>query len=87
MTGTSTCSARPGKIILRTGSSTTISVRPTFSRNNTAEAEKSFSRALELMPKSAEVFQRIGLIYEKQKKWDLALNAYKKAYDLDPHRD
>ena len=51
-------------------------------KNNTAEAEKALSKALELMPKSAEVFQRMGLVYEKQKKWDLALNAYKKAYDL-----
>ena len=36
------------------------------------------------MPRSAEVFQRIGLVYEKQKRWDLALNAYHKAYDLNP---
>jgi len=51
-------------------------------KNNTAEAEKSLSQALELMPRSPEVFQRMGLVYEKQKKWDLALNAYKKAYEL-----
>jgi tetratricopeptide (TPR) repeat protein len=51
-------------------------------KNNTAEAEKTLSQALELMPRSAEVFQRMGLVYEKQKKWDLALNAYKKANEL-----
>jgi tetratricopeptide (TPR) repeat protein len=46
------------------------------------EAERALTQALELMPRSAEVFQRMGLVYEKQKKWDLSLNAYQKAYEL-----
>ena len=53
-------------------------------QKNFGEAEKALNQALELMPRSAEVFQRIGLVYEKQKRWDLALNAYHKAYDLNP---
>ncbi|MGH7771903.1 MAG: tetratricopeptide repeat protein [Candidatus Binatia bacterium] len=53
-------------------------------KNNFPEAEKNLNRALELMPRSAEVFQRLGLVYEKQKKWDLALNAYQKANELKP---
>ncbi len=48
-----------------------------------AEAEKSLNQALEMMPRSAEVFQRLGLVYEKQKKWDLALSSYQKAYELN----
>ena len=48
-----------------------------------AEAENSLNQALEMMPRSAEVFQRLGLVYEKQKKWDLALSSYQKAYELN----
>ncbi len=48
------------------------------------EAEKSLTRALELMPRSAEVFQRLGLVYEKQKKWDLSITAYQKADEINP---
>jgi tetratricopeptide (TPR) repeat protein len=51
---------------------------------NYAEAEKALTQALELMPRSAEVYQRLGLVYEKQKKWDLSLNAYQKANELNP---
>jgi tetratricopeptide (TPR) repeat protein len=47
------------------------------------EAEKALNFALEIMPRSAEVYQRLGLVYEKQKKWDQSLNAYRKAYDLN----
>jgi tetratricopeptide (TPR) repeat protein len=52
--------------------------------NNYGEAEKALNQALDLMPRSAEVFQRLGLIYEKEKKWDLSLNAYQKANELNP---
>jgi len=52
-------------------------------KQNYAEAEKSLNRALEGMPRSAEVFQRLGLVYEKQKKWDLSLSSYQKAYELN----
>ncbi len=48
------------------------------------EAEKALNQALTLMPRSAEVFQRLGLVYEKQKKWDLAVNAYQKADEINP---
>jgi tetratricopeptide (TPR) repeat protein len=48
------------------------------------EAEKELSQAADLMPKSPDVFGRMGLVYEKQKKWDLALNAYKKAEQISP---
>jgi tetratricopeptide (TPR) repeat protein len=53
-------------------------------KENYAEAEKALNQALDLMPRSAEVFQRLGLIYEKEKKWDLSLNAYQKANELNP---
>jgi tetratricopeptide (TPR) repeat protein len=53
-------------------------------QKNYAEAEKTLTQALSLLPKSAEVYGRMGLIYEKQKKWDLALNAYKKADEISP---
>jgi Tfp pilus assembly protein PilF len=53
-----------------------------FQKNYT-EAEKSLNHALEIMPRSAEIFQRLGLVYEKQKRWDLALNSYQKAYELN----
>jgi superkiller protein 3 len=48
------------------------------------DAEKALNQALTLMPRSAEVFQRLGLVYEKQKKWDLSLNAYQKADEINP---
>ncbi len=53
-------------------------------QKNYAEADKALNQALDLMPRSAEVFQRMGLVYEKQKKWDLSLNAYQKANELNP---
>jgi tetratricopeptide (TPR) repeat protein len=43
------------------------------------DAEKALLQAADLMPKSRDVFERMGLVYEKQKKWDLALSAYQKA--------
>jgi tetratricopeptide (TPR) repeat protein len=48
------------------------------------EAEKALNQALSLLPQSAEVYQRIGLVYEKQKKWDKALVAYQKANEIKP---
>jgi tetratricopeptide (TPR) repeat protein len=52
-------------------------------QKNFSEAERALNQALEIMPRSAEVFQRLGLVYEKQKKWDLALTSYQKAYDIN----
>ena len=52
-------------------------------QKNFSEAEKSLNQALEIMPRSAEVFQRLGLVYEKQKKWDLAVTSYQKAYEIN----
>ena len=53
-------------------------------KENYSEAEKALNQALDLMPRSAEVFQRLGLIYEKEKKWDLSVDAYQKANELNP---
>jgi cytochrome c-type biogenesis protein CcmH/NrfG len=36
------------------------------------------------MPRSPDVYGRLGLVYEKQKKWDPALTAYRKADELSP---
>jgi tetratricopeptide (TPR) repeat protein len=48
------------------------------------EAEKALAQALVALPNSADVYMRMGLAFEMQKKWDLALNAYKKANQLNP---
>ncbi len=48
------------------------------------EAEKTLAQALVALPNSADVYMRMGLAFEMQKKWDLALNAYKKANELNP---
>jgi tetratricopeptide (TPR) repeat protein len=50
------------------------------------EAEKALTQALELLPNSLEAYARLGLVYEKQKKWDPALNAYKKAEAISPSK-
>lgn len=52
--------------------------------NNFPEAEKAYNQALTLLPRNGDVLQRLGFAYEKQKKWDQALNVYKKASDLSP---
>jgi tetratricopeptide (TPR) repeat protein len=52
-----------------------------------SEAEKALSQTISLMPNGAEAFMRLGLVYEKQKKWDLALNAYKKAAAINPAKE
>ncbi len=48
------------------------------------EAEKALAQALAVLPKSADVYMRMGLAFEMQKKWDLALNAYKTANQINP---
>lgn len=52
-----------------------------------AEAEKSLSQAAALIPNVPEVYLRLGLVYEKLKKYDQALTAYKKAKELNPAAD
>ncbi len=48
------------------------------------EAERALAQALVALPNSADVYMRMGLAFEMQKRWDLALNAYKKANQLNP---
>jgi cytochrome c-type biogenesis protein CcmH/NrfG len=38
------------------------------------------------MPHSLEAYTRLSLVYEKQNKLDLALNAYKKADEISPSK-
>jgi tetratricopeptide (TPR) repeat protein len=52
--------------------------------NNFAEAEKAYRQAQTLLPKNPDVFKRLGFLYEKQKKWDLAVKAYNQALTLQP---
>jgi tetratricopeptide (TPR) repeat protein len=52
-----------------------------------ADAEKSLNEAVSLLPNNSGVYTRMGLVCEKQKKWDLALKAYKKANDLNPSKE
>jgi len=49
-----------------------------------AEAEKALNAASAQLPGNAGVYTRLGLVYEKQNKKDLALKAYNKAYELAP---
>lgn len=51
-------------------------------QKNYAEAEKALNQALESLPRNADLLVRLGLVYEKQKKWDPALNAYQKAMEI-----
>jgi tetratricopeptide (TPR) repeat protein len=53
-------------------------------QKNYADAEKALNMAAALMPRRADVNERLGLVYEKQKKWDSALNAYKEAENIQP---
>jgi tetratricopeptide (TPR) repeat protein len=55
-------------------------------QKNYKDAEKSLNQALVLLPRSAEAYQRLGLVLEKQKKWDPAINAYKKADEINPSK-
>jgi tetratricopeptide (TPR) repeat protein len=59
-----------------------------FNLNRTDEAIQTLEKALMAvstrLPDNAGVFTRLGLVYEKQSKRDLALKAYKKAYELNP---
>lgn len=51
------------------------------------EAEKALNSASLQLPRNSGVFTRMGLVYEKQKKLDLALKSYKKAYELNPTKE
>jgi tetratricopeptide (TPR) repeat protein len=55
-------------------------------QKNYKDAEKSLNQAVTLLPRSAEVYQRLGLVLEKQKKWDQAITAYKKADEISPSK-
>jgi tetratricopeptide (TPR) repeat protein len=51
------------------------------------EAEKALTAAAVQLPKNAGVYTRMGFVCEKQNKMDLALKAYKKAYELNPSKE
>jgi tetratricopeptide (TPR) repeat protein len=53
-------------------------------QKNYPDAEKALTQAATLMPKNLEVFEHLGLVCENLKKWDLALDAYKKADEISP---
>jgi tetratricopeptide (TPR) repeat protein len=48
------------------------------------EAERTLQLAATLLPKVPEVYMRLGLVFEKQKKYDQSLAAYRKADELSP---
>ena len=52
-----------------------------------AEAEKELTDAGAQLPDNAGVFTRLGLVHERQNKHDLALGAYRKAYELSPSQE
>jgi tetratricopeptide (TPR) repeat protein len=49
-----------------------------------AEAEECYTKALELDPDLAHVYNRLGISYRKQGKFDMALNLYRKALTFHP---
>jgi tetratricopeptide (TPR) repeat protein len=51
------------------------------------EAEKELTAASARLPENAEVFTRLGLVFERQNKNEQALNAYRKAYELVPSQE
>jgi tetratricopeptide (TPR) repeat protein len=51
------------------------------------KAENALKETIGLMPGNADAYGRMGLVYEKQKKWDSALNAYKKAEEISPSKE
>jgi len=56
-------------------------------QKNYAGAEKFLNQALVLLPRSAEVYQRLGLVHEKQKKLDQAISDYKNANEIKPSKE
>jgi len=52
-----------------------------------AEAEKELAEAGSQLPNNSDVFTRLGLVYERQNKHEQALNAYKKAYEINPSKE
>jgi tetratricopeptide (TPR) repeat protein len=46
---------------------------------NYPEAEKALNQSMNFLSNDADAYERLGLVFEKQKKWDAALDAYKKA--------
>ncbi|MGH9341580.1 MAG: tetratricopeptide repeat protein [Acidobacteriota bacterium] len=50
--------------------------------NNLKSAEEAFLKSSQLMPQNWESFERLGYIYEKTKRYNLSLDAYKKAHAL-----
>ena len=52
-----------------------------------ADAEKELTAAADRLPDNAGVFTRLGLVYERQNKHELALGAYRKAYELNPSQE
>ncbi|MBN2339549.1 MAG: tetratricopeptide repeat protein [Acidobacteria bacterium] len=56
-------------------------------QNRYAEAERALGEAVRLLPENPGVHARLGLVYEKQKKWDPALEAYRKADSLSGSKE
>ena len=50
-------------------------------------AEKALVAASNQLPNNSGVLTRLGLVYERQNKRDLALKAYQKAYELNPSEE
>lgn len=55
-------------------------------RNNQADALKAYKRSVEVYDRDAYVHQNLGILYEKDKKMDLAAKHFKKAAELNPAR-
>ncbi len=65
----------------------TTSLRPICSRRSTRRRKRHSAQAADLMPQNVQVIGRMGFVYEKQKKWPQALNAYKKAEEIKSSKE
>lgn len=52
--------------------------------NDFEAAERSLQRARQLAPRSAVPWVRLGLLYDKQQRWQEAVSAYQSALERDP---
>lgn len=55
-----------------------------FKRDETAEAETLWKRALELSPNGYEIHNNLGILYAKKERWDLARYHFKRLIELRP---
>jgi tetratricopeptide (TPR) repeat protein len=56
-----------------------------FERKSYSSAQAEFDRAIQIDPKDAQAYVRLGKLYEAEGRTDLAIAPYRKALDLQPN--